>query len=105
MIIEITDANFEQEVIQSVMPIVVDFWAEWCNPCLQIAPILEELSLEVDTYKIGKYNIDENKTYVSEWGIQSIPTLLIFVDGQLVERLVGMMSKTELEEGIREKII
>ena len=104
--IEITDTNFELEVIQSVIPVVVDFYADWCNPCLQIAPILEELSLEnVDIYRIGKYNIDENKTYISEWGIQSIPTLLIFVDGQLVERLVGTMSKTELKERIQEKII
>ena len=105
MIIEITDANFDQEVIQSVMPIVVDFWAEWCNPCLQIAPILEELELENnDSYRIGKYDVDENKDYAIEWGVRGIPTILIFVNGELVEQLVGVMSKTELEERIQEKI-
>ena len=103
--IEITDTNFELEVIQSVIPVVVDFYADWCNPCLQIAPILEELELENNnSYRIGKYDVDENKDYAYEWGIRSIPTILIFVDGELVERLVGVMSKTELEERIQEKI-
>ena len=103
--IEITDTNFELEVIQSVIPVVVDFYADWCNPCLQIAPILEELELEnADRYRIGKYNVDENKDYAIEWGVQGIPTILIFVNGELVERLVGVMSKTELEEKIQEKI-
>ena len=103
--IEITDTNFEVEVIQSVIPVVVDFYAEWCNPCLQIAPILEELELENNnSYRIGKYNVDENKDYAIEWGVRGIPTILFFVDGELVERLVGVMPKTELVEKIQEKI-
>jgi thioredoxin 1 len=103
--IEITDTNFELEVIQSVIPVVVDFYAEWCNPCLQIASILEELELENNnSYRIGKYNVDENKDYAIEWGVRGIPTILFFVDGELVERLVGVMSKTELVEKIQEKI-
>ena len=103
--IEITDTNFELEVIQSVIPVVVDFYAEWCNPCLQIAPILEELELENNnSYRIGKYNVDENKDYAIEWGVRGIPTILFFVDGELVERLVGVMPKTELVEKIQEKI-
>ena len=103
--IEITDTNFDLEVIQSVIPVVVDFYAEWCNTCLQIAPILEELELENNnSYRIGKYNVDENKDYAIEWGVRGIPTILIFVNGELIERLVGVMSKTELEERIQEKI-
>jgi thioredoxin 1 len=103
--IEITDTNFEVEVIQSVIPVVVDFYAEWCNPCLQITPILEELELENNnSYRIGKYNVDENKDYAIEWGVRGIPTILFFVDGELVERLVGVMPKTELVEKIQEKI-
>ena len=103
--IKITDTNFELEVIQSVIPVVVDFYADWCMPCFQIAPILEELELENnDSYRIGKYDVDENKDYAIEWGVRSIPTILIFVNGELVERLVGVMSKTELEERIQEKI-
>jgi thioredoxin 1 len=103
--IEITDTNFEVEVIQSVIPVVVDFYAEWCNPCLQIVPILEELELENNnSYRIGKYNVDENKDYAIEWGVRGIPTILFFVDGELVERLVGVMPKTELVEKIQEKI-
>ena len=103
--IEITDTNFEVEVIQSVIPVVVDFYAEWCNPCLQIASILEELELENNnSYRIGKYNVDENKDYAIEWGVRGIPTILFFVDGELVERLVGVMPKTELVEKIQEKI-
>jgi len=103
--IEITDTNFELEVIQSVIPVVVDFYAEWCNPCLQIASILEELELENNnSYRIGKYNVDENKDYAIEWGVRGIPTILFFVDGELVERLVGVMPKTELVEKIQEKI-
>ena len=103
--IEITDTNFELEVIHSVIPVVVDFYADWCNPCLQIAPILEELELEnSNSYRIGKYDVDENKDYAIEWGVRGIPTILIFVNGELIERLVGVMSKTELEERIQEKI-
>ncbi len=103
--IEITDTNFELEVIQSVIPVVVDFYAEWCNPCLQIAPILEELELENNnSYRIGKYNVDENKDYAIEWGVRGIPTILFFVDGELIERLVGVMPKTKLVEKIQEKI-
>ncbi len=103
--IEITDTNFELEVIQSVIPVVVDFYAEWCNPCLQITPILEELELENNnSYRIGKYNVDENKDYAIEWGVRGIPTILFFVDGELIERLVGVMPKTKLVEKIQEKI-
>ena len=99
--VEITDTNFAEEVLQSDLPIVVDFWAEWCGPCMQIAPALEELATEnAGTYKIGKLNIDENQKYATDFGVRSIPTLLIFKDGQVVEQLVGSMPKAVLGEKI-----
>ncbi|HIC20082.1 TPA: thioredoxin, partial [Candidatus Poribacteria bacterium] len=84
--VEITDGNFEEVVLNSDTLIVVDFWAEWCGPCKQIAPVLEELAAEhADTYKIGKLNVDESKENAMQYGIRSIPTMLVFKDGQVVE--------------------
>ena len=98
---KITDENFESEVLKSNKITIVDFWAEWCGPCKQIAPALEELATEnVGTYKIGKLNIDENQKYATDFGVRSIPTLLIFKDGQVVEQLVGSMPKAVLGEKI-----
>ena len=103
--IEITDANFEEQVLQSDTPIVVDFWAEWCGPCKQIAPVLEELATEnAGTYKIGKLNIDQNRDYAMQFGVRSIPTLLVFKDGEVVDQIVCSMPKASLGEKISASI-
>lgn len=92
--IHVTDDSFEQDVIQSDIPTVVDFWAEWCAPCRRIAPILEEIAAEHDgQLKVAKLNIDENPVMASKYGVMSIPTLLVFKDSQPVERIVGAMPK------------
>jgi len=98
---EITEANFEDEVINSSQPVVVDLWAEWCMPCRMIAPIIEELAQEYNgKVKFGKLNVDENRNIAVRYSIQAIPTLLIFKDGQLVQKLVGLRSKADLEREI-----
>jgi len=98
---EITEANFEDEVINSSQPVVVDLWAEWCMPCRMIAPIIEELAQEYDgKVKFGKLNVDENRNIAIRYSIQAIPTLLIFKDGQLVQKFVGLRSKADLKREI-----
>lgn len=97
-IVTLTDANFDQEVVNSTTPIVVDFWAEWCGPCKMIAPVLDELAAEYDgRVKIGKVNIDQYQQLAINFGINSIPTLLMFKGGKVVEQIVGMKSKRDLK--------
>jgi thioredoxin 1 len=97
-IVTLTQENFSQEVLKSPTPILVDFWAEWCSPCRALAPILDELAAEYDgKVKIGKVNIDEHQGLASQFGIQSIPTLLLFKDGQVAEQIVGLRSKRDLK--------
>jgi thioredoxin 1 len=92
--ITVTDADFAQRVLQSALPVAVDFWAPWCPPCRAIAPILKELASEyADTLVIAKLNIDEYQHYVSQLGIRGAPTLIIFKDGVEVDRLLGAMPK------------
>ena len=98
---EFTEANFDDEVLNSSQPVVVDLWAEWCMPCLMVAPIIEELAQEYDgKVKFGKLNVDENRNIAIRYSIQAIPTLLIFKDGQLVQKLVGLRSKADLKREI-----
>lgn len=98
----ITDQNFEQEVLKSDKPVLVDFWAVWCGPCKIVEPIVDELSKEYEgKVKIGKVNVDENEV-AGTYGIMSIPTLMIFKDGQPVKSMIGAQSKENFKKGIDE---
>ena len=97
----VTDQEFETQVIQSSTPVVVDFWAEWCAPCKQIAPALEEIATEMgDKIKVAKVNIDENPNAPSKYGVRGIPTLLLFKDGEVVSNSVGAKPKAKIQEWI-----
>ena len=96
-VITITDSNFDQEVIKSTAPVVLDFWAEWCGPCKMISPILEEIATEKNgAVKIGKVNVDNNQELSARFQIRAIPTLLFFKNGEVKEQVVGMTSKKDL---------
>ncbi|MEK0411618.1 MAG: thioredoxin 1 [Pseudomonadota bacterium] len=96
-IIHLSDATFETEVLQSTIPVLVDYWAEWCGPCKMIAPILDEISKDYDgKLKIAKLNIDENAQTPAKFGIRGIPTLMIFKNGNVEATKVGALSKSQL---------
>jgi thioredoxin 1 len=96
-----SDSTFAQDVLQSDVPVVVDFWAEWCGPCRMIAPILDEVSAELGgKVKIVKLNIDHNPTTPAQFGVRSIPTLALFKNGQAVSTKVGLLPKSKLVEWI-----
>ena len=96
---EITDDNFASEVLQSNEPVLVDFWAPWCGPCRQLTPIVEELAAEnAGAVKVTKLNVDEASQTAQEYGISSIPTLLLFKNGEVQQRVVGVKPKTQLQE-------
>jgi thioredoxin 1 len=93
----VSDDTFEKEVLQSSQPVLVDFYADWCGPCRAIAPIVEEIARELsDRLKVVKLDVDQNPQTAMQYGVQSIPTLLIFKNGKEVERLIGYMSKAKL---------
>jgi thioredoxin 1 len=93
----VTDSTFDSEVVESPTPVLVDFWAEWCQPCKMIAPVLEQIASENDgKIKIAKLNVDENPSLMQQFGIRGIPTLILFKGGQPVETLVGFMPKTAI---------
>jgi thioredoxin 1 len=98
---ELTDANFASEVLKSALPVLVDFWAPWCGPCRQIAPVIEELSAEnAGSIKVGKVNIDDNPQSAQQYGVASIPTLMLFKGGEVVERFVGIQPKARLQKAL-----
>ena len=102
MSIKITEQNFDTEVLQSAMPVVVDFWADWCGPCKMMGPVLEELAAAHPTVKVGKLNTDENLKLAMARKIDAIPALLLFRNGQEVSRSVGYKPAAELEAWLRE---
>ena len=96
-----SDSNFDSDVLKSSKPVIVDFWAEWCGPCKQIAPILEEISIEKkDTLSVYKINIDENPETPQKYGVRGIPTLILFKDGKVFDTKIGSLSKSMLNEWI-----
>jgi len=98
-IVTVTEASFDQEVLNAPSPVLVDFWAEWCGPCKMIAPILDELADEYDgKVKIAKVNVDDNQGLAVKYGITAIPSLLFFKDGQVVDQVRGLRSKRDLKE-------
>lgn len=98
---KITDENFQSDVLESSTPVVLDFWASWCGPCLQIAPSLEEISNEMPNVKIAKINIDENPMIPSQFGVRGIPTMILFKDGQAIATKVGALPKNAIVDWIK----
>ena len=97
--LKITDANFDAEVSQSGVPVLVDFWAEWCGPCRLMSPILDEIAPGYQgRLKIGKLNVDENQDAPTKFGVMNIPTMILFKNGKEAERIVGAMSKADLQK-------
>ncbi len=98
---EVTDSTFKQEVIESEIPVLVDFWAPWCGPCKMVAPIVDEVAVQYNgQVKVVKLNTDENPNVASQYGIRSIPTLMIFKGGEQVEMVVGAVPKTTLAKAL-----
>jgi len=105
MALNVTDANFKQEVLESEMPVLVDFWAEWCGPCLMVAPVVEAISNKYqDKLKVCKLNVDQAGDTASKYDVMSIPTLAVFKGGQIIDKVVGAVSEAALEATISKHI-
>ena len=101
MALEITDSNFEETVLKSDKPVLVDFWAAWCGPCRMVGPIIDEISEEYEGKAVvGKVDIDSNQQYAAQFGVRNIPTVLVFKNGELVDRKVGVSSKNDYAQAL-----
>jgi thioredoxin 1 len=97
-IVQLTDGNFENEVLKSSVPVLVDFWASWCGPCKAIAPVVDEIAAEYQgKVKVGKVNVDENQAAPATYGVRGIPTLILFKNGQIVDQVVGAVPKGQIK--------
>ncbi|MGD8563969.1 MAG: thioredoxin [Desulfarculaceae bacterium] len=104
-ILQVSDDNFDAEIIKSELPALVDFWAAWCGPCRAIAPVVEELAQEyAGKVKVAKMNVDENPTTPGQYGIRAIPTLILFKDGQVADQITGAVSKSHLESALQKVV-
>jgi thioredoxin 1 len=104
-LLHLTDSNFKKEVLESELPVLVDYWAPWCGPCRIMAPILEELAKEYhEKIKIAKLNIDDNPKIPTHYQVMSIPTLMLFKNGKVIDQAVGVLTKAELKEKIEDNI-
>jgi thioredoxin 1 len=104
-IFELTDTNFDQDVLKSDQPVLVDFWATWCGPCRAIAPIVDELATEYKgKVKIGKMDVDRNSSTPSRYGVRGIPTLLVFKGGEVKEQIVGYVAKEKIQQALNKHI-
>ena len=101
MALEITDSNFEETVLKSDKPVLVDFWAAWCGPCRMVGPIIEELSADFEGRAVvGKLDVDANQEFAAKYGVRNIPTVLVFKNGELVDRKVGVSSKNDYAQAL-----
>lgn len=100
-IVTITKDNFQEEVLNAKQPVLVDFWAAWCGPCRMLSPVVDEIAAENASVKICKVNIDEESAIAAEYGVMSIPTLILFRDGQVANKSIGVVPKSEIEEMLK----
>ncbi|MBA22198.1 MAG: thioredoxin [Flavobacteriaceae bacterium] len=101
MALEITDANFDEIVLKSTKPVLVDFWAAWCGPCRMVGPIIEEISTDFEGKAVvGKLDVDSNQEFAAKYGVRNIPTVLLFKNGEIVDRKVGVSPKTAYAEAL-----
>lgn len=97
-VLHVTQENFEEEVIKSEVPVIVDFWAPWCGPCKMLSPVVEEIAAEADGFKVAKVNVDDEALITRRYGIQSIPTIIVFENGEEKNRSLGMATKEQVLE-------
>lgn len=103
--VELSDSTFEDQVIKSETPVLVDFWASWCGPCRMLTPVVEDIaSSYAGRLKVGKVNVDENQEITMKYGIRSIPTLILFKDGKAVEQIIGAVPKSEIERILKKSL-